>query len=345
VGRALACAAHRERGSMHSTEPVISVVVPTHHRTRQLRLLLESLVAQTLGTSRFEVIVVGDEGDPGELVVREFSASDKLDVRFTFVVNDPWSGRSPSLKRNYGASLARSEWLALIDDDCVAHANWLTAALKFFDSPKNGAVEGSKIIPPIDPPTLTYRGLLLFTKPGGYQTANMFYRRSVFLEVGGFDLAFPFYLEDTDLAWSVLDRGFDIPHAHEAVVSHPVSPPEPMRLLANAQRSILVPYLYRKHVQRFRSSGMRATPRAHVPYLALYLVLVIAIGSAKYELAVGVLPMLTLLTLAHTWKLFRGCFFTVSEILTTAALLPVVPVVAFVQLNRGNLRHRTWLWR
>src|SRR6478609_4747509 len=201
---------------MHSAEPLISVVVPTHDRTKPLRRLLESLVAQSLATSKFEVIVVGDERDPGEAVVREFAESDKLDVRFTFVANDPWAGRSPSLKRNHGARLARAEWLALIDDDCVAHGNWLESALAFFGSPKNGAVEGRKVIPAIDPPTLTYRGLLLFTKPGGYQTANMFYRRSVFLEIGGFDLAFPFYLEDTDLAWSVLDRGFDIPHADKA---------------------------------------------------------------------------------------------------------------------------------
>jgi len=330
---------------MRAADPLISVVAPTHHRTRQLRLLLESLAAQSLGSSRFEVIVVGDEHDPGEAVVREFADSNRLDVRFTCVPNDPWRGRSPSLKRNHGAGLARCDWLALIDDDCVAHPGWLAGALEHFVSPRNGAVEGRKVIPPIVPPTLTYRGLLLFTKPGGYQTANMFYRRSLFLEIGGFDLAFPFYLEDTDLAWSVLDRGFDIPHAHEAVVSHPVSPPQPMRLLAGAKRSILVPYLYKKHPQRFRASGIRTIQRGHFPYLVLYLLGVVAVASAKYETAVGVLAMVVLLTLVHTWKLFRGCYFTTSEILVTAALLPIVPVVAFVQLNRGNLRHHVWLRR
>jgi len=330
---------------MHAPKPVISVIVPTHHRTQPLRLLLESLVAQTLGTSEFEVIVVGDERDPGEEVVREFAQSDRLDVQFTFVPDDPWVGRSPSLKRNHGAGLARGEWLALIDDDCVADPNWLAGALEFFESPKNGAVEGRKVIPPIDPPTLTYRGLLLFTKPGGYQTANMFYRRSVFVEIGGFDLAFPFYLEDTDLAWSVLDRGLDIPHAYGAVVSHPVSPPQPMRLLAAAKRSVLVPYLYKKHPHRFHASDIRTIQRGHVPYLVSYLLLFVAIAFARYEIAAAIVVLVLLLTLAHTWKLFRGCYFTASEILTTAALLPLVPVVAFVQLNRGNFLHRAWVWR
>ena len=330
---------------MPTDNPLVSVVAPTHNRIRALRLLLESLASQQLPSDRFEVIIVGDEGDPGEAIVREFVERGGMNLRFSFVPNDPWAGRSPSLKRNFGASLAKSPWLAFIDDDCVADPQWLSGALPYFESGANGAVEGRKTIPVTDPPTLTYKGLLLFTLPGGYQTANMFYRRSLFLEVGGFDPTFPFYLEDTDLAWTVLDRGLEIPHAHNAVVSHPVSAAQPLRILALARRAILMPYLYKKHPQRFRDSDIRTVPRAHLVYLAAYIALIASLATGHVVAALICLASVVALTMAHTCKLFWKCRFSVSELLLTGALLPIVPVVTAVQLVRGNLRNRVFLLR
>jgi GT2 family glycosyltransferase len=323
----------------------VTVVAPTHNRVRPLRLLLESLEAQLLPASDFEVIIVGDEGDPGEAVVQEFVSRGRLDLKFTFVPNDPWQGRSASVKRNYGAALARAPWLAFIDDDCVADAKWLHEALPFFGASGIGGVEGRKTIPVPRYPTLTYRGLLLFTRPGGYQTANMFYRRNLFLEIGGFDSAFPFYLEDTDLAWSVLDRGLDIPHAEGAVVAHPVPPAEPMRILANARRAVMMPYLYKKHPKLFRASGMRTIARAHLPYLAGYALLIQTSAAAQVTWAVACVIGLSVLTLAHATKLFWKCRFSASELLVTTAMLPIVPVVTLFQLIRGNLRNRVLLIR
>ena len=325
--------------------PRVTVIAPTHARVRSLRLLLESLEAQLLPSSDFEVIIVGDEGDPGETVVQGFVERGRLNLSFVYVPNDPWCGRSASVKRNFGANLARAPWLAFIDDDCVADPGWLREALPFFESSETGGVEGRKSIPTPREPTLTYRGLLLFTRPGGYQTANMFYRRSVFLEVGGFDTAFPFYLEDTDLAWSVLDRGLAIPHAERAVVEHPVPPPEPMRLLANAQRAALMPYLYKKHPKRFLHSGMTTISRSHVPYLAGYGLLLVLGVTGHVTGVVLSIAGLSLLTLAHTTKLFWKCRFSASELLLTAALLPIVPLVTAVQLIRGNLRNHVLLLR
>jgi len=329
-----------------STEAIlVSVVAPTHHRVATLTLLLNSLNAQTLDHSRFEVIIVGDDGDPGAAVVAQFAQRTDIKVCFASVPNDPWHGRSPALKRNYGAELASGAWLAFIDDDCVADPDWLDGALPFFSDARHGGVEGKKVIPALSPPTLTYRGLLLFTRPGGYQTANMFYRRGVFLDVGGFDTAFPFYLEDTDLAWSVLDRGYQIPHADRAVVQHPVPKAEPQRLLATAARGALMPYLYKKHRDRFRASGLRTLARGHLPYLLIYLTAGIAamVGRPTYALfiSLSVVPM----SLAHSVKLFWGCRFTPHEAMLTTVLLPVVPLVTFVQLMRGNLKQGTLLLR
>lgn len=330
---------------MAAADLCVSVVAPTHHRVALLRKLLTSLEQQSLPVNSFEVIVVGDEGDPGANVVAEFAERSRLNIRFSFVPDDPWRGKSPSLKRNHGVSLARAPWVAFIDDDCVADPRWLEEALPFFDDERNGGVEGQKIIPRLDPPTLTYKGLLLFTRPRGYQTANMFYRRSVFQAVGGFDTAFPFYLEDTDLAWSVLERDLAIPHAERAVVEHPVPPAEPMRLLASAKRAILMPYLCKKHPASFRAAKMRTIARGHYPYLTLYGCVGVAALAGRPLLAGALLGSVVPLVAAHAHRLFRGCAFTSSELLQTASLLPVVPVITLVQLLRGNFKHGVWLTR
>ena len=60
----------------------VSVIVPTFNRPELLARALESLAAQTLDASRFEVLVVNDCGlDPGA-VVSEFSSPsrDEADV-------------------------------------------------------------------------------------------------------------------------------------------------------------------------------------------------------------------------------------------------------------------------
>jgi len=49
-------------------------------------------------------------------------------------------------------------------------------------------------------------------------TANMFYRRVVIEEVGGFKSR---YREDSDLAFSVLEAGYHIPFVPESIVLHP----------------------------------------------------------------------------------------------------------------------------
>lgn len=311
-----------------------SVVIPTHRRPKTLGRLLESLQRQTYPRELFEVIVVPTKDDPGIAVARAFG------VRVAEPERDPWQGRNPSFKRNHGVSAARGEWIAFTDDDCVAAPGWLAA----FAEQTSGfeALEGAVRIPKPDDGrlTLTYKGLLLLGQRGGYQTCNMAYRRDVFLQVGGFDLEFPFYLEDTDLAWSVLDRGGTIGFAEAAVIEHPVPPPEPIRLLHAARRYVLLPYLKGKHPERYRAARMRPLGRGARVYLLLY---ALALGSAilgEQAYAAAALAAVVALAAAHTLKLFWGCRFERHELLVTAGLLPIVPVVAAFQLVRGLLRYR-----
>src|SRR4051794_39076134 len=109
--------------------PLVTVVVPTHRRPDWLRNVLDSLDRQTFPANRAEVIVVGSPNDPGFAVVADRPPG-RFPVRGTAVPGDPSGGRNPAAKRNYGAQIARGEWLAFIDDDCVADPEWLTSAAR-----------------------------------------------------------------------------------------------------------------------------------------------------------------------------------------------------------------------
>jgi glucosyl-dolichyl phosphate glucuronosyltransferase len=116
----------------------ISAVVATYNRAAYLRKALQSLADQTLSQDRYEIVVV-DNGSQDETrqVCAEFH--DMLNLRYLY---EPVSGVSRA--RNTGCRSARGDYVAFMDDDCVATPGWLTAILGVFTDcqPKPGIVGG-----------------------------------------------------------------------------------------------------------------------------------------------------------------------------------------------------------
>ncbi|MBZ5602618.1 MAG: glycosyltransferase [Acidobacteriia bacterium] len=96
-----------------------SIIIPSFARPKPLHRCLAGLAALDYPRDRFEVIVV-DDGNPDPLdeIVREFDGH----LRITLVRQ---ANSGPAIARNAGAQHARGEWLGFIDDDCVAHPDWL----------------------------------------------------------------------------------------------------------------------------------------------------------------------------------------------------------------------------
>lgn len=108
------------------SQPLVSVVVPTHNRKEMLREMLESLESQTLPSSDFEVIVIDDGGTDGTVeMIEGLEASYGLRG-----IAQPQSG--PSRARNHGAEQAAGKMVIFMDDDMLpepgmfaAHTNTL----------------------------------------------------------------------------------------------------------------------------------------------------------------------------------------------------------------------------
>lgn len=95
---------------------LVSAIIPTYNRSRDLRIAVGTALAQTYPASALEIIVVddGSTDDTAEVVRREFGDR----VRY---LKKPNGGVSSA--RNHGMAAAKGDYLALLDSD----DEWLPA--------------------------------------------------------------------------------------------------------------------------------------------------------------------------------------------------------------------------
>ncbi len=203
-------------------EPLVSVVVSTYNRPGRLAALLAGLRAQTVGTDRFEVVVVDNGSAPAtwEVLERAVAAGG---LRLRTIRHERTLG--PAGGRNSGWRLARAALIAFTDDDCVPEPDWLAAGLS-----ASGRHPGAIIQGRTEPESSLARvGLLTRTVAirslgPQYETCNIFYPRAALEDLGGFDEGFGLVPggEDTDLAWRAIESGRRTEFAEGAVVRHAV---------------------------------------------------------------------------------------------------------------------------
>ena len=98
--------------------PLFSIVIPTLNRPRDLLRCIEALGRSQFSPHDVEIVVVNDGGDSPEAAIDLGTCSSSVRV-----VSQP--NRGPAAARNFGASIARGQFLCFIDDDCVPDKQWL----------------------------------------------------------------------------------------------------------------------------------------------------------------------------------------------------------------------------
>ena len=194
----------------------ISVVIPTFNRRESLRKLLDSIAAQTLPRSRFEVIVASDGSTDGTIeMLGEFKG------RFENLRVLELKNGGPGAARNAGARAAGGRYLAFTDDDCLAAPDWLEQILKTFEKTGAVGIQGKTSTDRMARTPLTHQVEVLAPMLTSVPTCNAAYLRKAFVDAGGFDESFRFaHDEDADLAWRVEELGA-IVFAPEVHVIHP----------------------------------------------------------------------------------------------------------------------------
>lgn len=204
-----------------SSSPVsLSVVIPTVGRV-SLQALLETLVrsAAHTGLGLPPIYVVDDR--TGEQTPLDLSTVGSGTA--TLLAS---GGRGPAAARNVGWRETASEWVAFLDDDVLVAPDWLAdLRVDLQQAASIAGVQGqvSVPLPPERRPTDWERGTAGL-ETARWITADMAYRRSVLMLVGGFDERFPrAFREDADLALRVLDTGYELVKGTRQI-THPVRP-------------------------------------------------------------------------------------------------------------------------
>ena len=186
----------------------VSVVIVSRGRP-------DALVRCLMGVSQlqygpFEVVVVADPH--GVAAAEALAFADNLKIV-------PFDQPNISLARNLGVTQAAGDIVAFLDDDAVPEPLWLhhliapsaqadVAAMGGFVRGRNGIsfqykaqrldAEGAAQPIEVDPELAT----VLRGSPGNAvktEGTNMAFRRAILVDIGGFDPAFAYYLDETDL--------------------------------------------------------------------------------------------------------------------------------------------------
>jgi len=230
--------------------PSLSIVIPSYARADLLTRCLETVTR--FAPSATEVIVVDDAS-------RSAIISQTAD-RFPGVRVIRLAKRSGfCIAANTGVQAATGDVVELLNDDTEVTLGWADAAVRWFFDPTIAAVAplvlqndlarrshgqfpridsaGDEYDPggfarkrghghPMKPDSLSGLAEKRLNEPGpvwGVSAAAGFYRRNVFLAVGGFPEHFGAYFEDVDLSFRLRHAGFETWYDPESLVWHRVS--------------------------------------------------------------------------------------------------------------------------
>lgn len=200
--------------SAPNTPPFVSIVITVRNEAPHLPDLFDSLLRQE---PPFEIILVDARSRDGTLAVaRRYAAQHPRIVRVF-----EHSG-SRGIGRNEGVRNAHGALIAFIDGDCLADSEWLA---KIRGGLLESPVAAGRTVVVGRTPFANLERVELYQGGGDvtHPSCNLAYRRTLFVQLGGFDPRF-ITAEDIDLNLRAVLAGAQIRSVPDALVYHRVRP-------------------------------------------------------------------------------------------------------------------------
>lgn len=214
--------------------PLVSIIIVNLNGRALLPACFDALHAQSYPAEKTEIILV-DNGSQDDSVTWA-RQNNPHTIIIEAGTNLGFAGGN-----NLGAETAQGEFLAFINNDAIADAEWLRTAINAFAHHPDVACVASKMLN-ADGSAIDFveTGLNLFGRAfqvnehlpaqldDHIQTAETFaasggamiIRRDVFLQLGEFDADYIAYYEDVDLGWRLWLAGYKTLFVPESVVYH-----------------------------------------------------------------------------------------------------------------------------
>jgi hypothetical protein len=316
-----------------------TVVVPTVGRASLGRLL--AALARGLGPRPAQLVLVDDgrsaSAAPG------ITGTTQPGLPPVRVVRS--GGRGPAAARNLGWRLARTQWVAFLDDDVVPDGDWCERlAADIAGLPHQVAGSQGRIYVPLsaDRRPRDWERNTAGLESARWITADMAYRRAALATVGGFDERFRrAFREDADLALRVQALPADLVRGSRWT-AHPVRPAGPWVSVRTQAGNADDALMRRLHGPGWRENAgvPRGRRRRHLA--------VTAAGLAGIGLTLAGQRRAGALALA-AWAAGTGEFAfarirpgpaELKEIATMLATSVAIPPAAAWHFGRGLWRHR-----
>jgi glycosyltransferase involved in cell wall biosynthesis len=197
----------------------ISLYIPCYNGERYIARTLEGALRQTYPLDEILVIDDGSQDRTREIASR-------YPVRI--VSHD--QNRGLAAARNAGFRNARNELVGSLDADCVAEPDWLERLLAHLEDPRVAAVSGRLEETVLASLADRWRqahlpedwGTSVVVNPPFLFGANGLHRKSVMVEVGGYDeITWPDGCgEDTDISRQMRAKGYNLIYDPAVLVKH-----------------------------------------------------------------------------------------------------------------------------
>lgn len=198
----------------------ISIIIPTYKDWDRLKICIEALENQSINYSKYEIIIINNHpGSRPDYNLFELAPNIQL-------IEESKPGSYAA--RNAGLKIAKGEIIAFTDSDCIPDKDWLLNAKKTLDNVDYIQLLGGEIIiSKSEKPNIfeLHDSLFAFKQNeyvrNGYSvTANLFVKKRVFDEIGGFDDSVK-SSGDKYFCFKAKERGFNIGYSELAIVEHP----------------------------------------------------------------------------------------------------------------------------
>lgn len=218
---------------------MLSAIIPTRDRPDLLRDCLLTLIAQDADPNAFEVVVIDDGSECDLAAALTALPTSPVSIR---LIRQEASGLTTA--RNHGASVARGDALAYLDDDTLVAPGWAAAVIAAFqdtgcdglagrvelqfEAPRPRWVDGSRLRLYLSELELGTGDRVTLPPPLLPVGANCAVRRTAFDRIGGFRRGFGrvgsslLSNEDLDFFTRVRATGGDIVYEPAAHVLHRV---------------------------------------------------------------------------------------------------------------------------
>jgi len=225
----------------------VSVIVTTYNASRWVSNVLNSLLAQTYPTEKIEIIVVDDGSiDETSTLVKNLATSHHQ----IHLIKQANQGTAGALTT--GLTNATGEIIALLSHDCYATPEWISNVVDIFTTNHGIGIVQGMILPekPIDIPF--YHCTTVYQPSRSFEGACVAYRSEAVDKAGRyFDKTLSRYGDDADMAWRIIEKGYQAKWIAKSTAYHAVVP-KPFsirRAIRDAWGSQVFPLLFKRHPQ------------------------------------------------------------------------------------------------